>query len=174
MRELTFLGFLKVYVKELSFCNSTNLTKLINELPTNPRLREPVFLYSILSNKQSMLAQKLNNDREFEVLIKSYQKDKLIDVLSETNSHLSMGYMKVWKSFLTKKNKPQNDNHTKELILKRVIEYKNDKKISNYRIYSDLNLNQGNINAWLKNGESDKVSIEIAREILKYVKDFEI
>jgi len=159
MRELTFPGFLKEYVKELSYCNSTSLSKLSNELPTNPRLREPVILYSIFTDKQEILAQKLNNDMEFVDLISNYQKDELIEVLNETNSDLSIGYVKVWKSYLTKKNKPRNDNHTKEIILRRVLEYKGIKKISNYRIYTDLNLNHGNINAWLKNGECDKVSL---------------
>lgn len=174
MRELTFRGFLKEYVKELSFCNSTNLTKLANELSTNPRLREPVILYSIFTDKQEILAQELNNDKEFEDLINNYQKDDLIEVLNETNSHLSIGYMKVWKSYLTKKNNHQNDNHTKELILRRVLEYKSAKKISNYRIYTDLNLNHGNINAWLKNGKCEKVSLETARKVLKYTEDLKI
>lgn len=49
-----------------------------------------------------------------------------------------------------KENKSQNDNHTKEIILRRVIEYINHKKISNDRIYTDFNLNHWNINAWLK------------------------
>jgi len=167
MRELTFRGFLKEYVKELSYCNSTSLSKLSNELSTNPRLREPVILYSIFTDKQEILAQELNNDKEFEDLISNYQKDELIEVLNETNSDLSIGYMKVWKSYLTKKNKPQNDNHTKELILKRVLEYKSVKKISNYRIYTDLNLNHGNINAWLKKGDVEKVSIETAVKVVK-------
>lgn len=147
---------------------------MVNELPTNPRLREPVILYSIFTDKQEILAQELNNDKEFKDLINNYQKDELIKVLNETNSHLIIGYMKVWKSYLTKKNKPQNDNHTKELILRRVLEYKSVKKISNYRIYTDLNLNHGNINAWLKNGECEKVSLETARKVLKYAEDLKI
>lgn len=174
MRELTFRGFLREYVKELSFCNSTNLSKLANELPNNPRLREPVILYSIFTDKQEILAQELNNDKEFEDLIINYQKDDLIEELNETNGHLSIGYMKVWKSYLTKKNKPQNENHTKELILRRVLENKSVKKISNYRIYTDLNLNHGNINAWLKNGECEKVSLETAKKVLKYTEALKI
>ena len=174
MRELTFPGFLKEYVKELSFCNSTNLSKLINEFPTNPRLREPVILYSIFTDKQDKLDQELNNDKEFEDLISSYQKVDLINILSNTNNSLGIGYKKVWKSFLAKKNKPKNDYHTKELILRRVLEYKNVKKISNYRIYTDLKLNHGNINAWLKNSECDKVSLETARKILKYTEDLKV
>lgn len=173
MRELTFRGFLREYVKELSFCNSANISKLANEIPTNPRLREPVFLYSIFTDKQELLAQELDNDREYKELVNNYQKDDLITLLSESRNNLSIEYIKVWKSFLTKKNKPQNDYHTKQLILKRVIDDKKHKMISNYRIYTDLNLNHGNINAWLKNGECAKVSLETARKILKYTQDSE-
>lgn len=53
MKVLTFQGFLREYVKELLFSKSINLSKLANELPTNQRLREPAFLNSILSDKQS-------------------------------------------------------------------------------------------------------------------------
>ena len=41
--------------------------------------------------------------------------------------------------------------------------------VTNYRIYTDLRLNPGNLNAWLKHGDSDKVSLDTARKTLRYV-----
>ena len=41
--------------------------------------------------------------------------------------------------------------------------------LSNYRIYTDLKLNPGNLNAWLKHGNCDKVSLETARQTLRYM-----
>jgi hypothetical protein len=174
MRELTFVGFLKRYIKELSLNNSTNLSKLAQELSDNPRLREPLFLYVVFIDRQKTIRQELINDKEYSSFIKRYDKKILLELLNESSKELKEEYLKVWKSYLTEKNKPESDYHTKELILKNVLKLKNTKKISNYRIYTQLNLNHGNINAWLKNGECNKVSLEIARKVLRFTQDFDI
>jgi len=174
MRTLTFRGFLKEYIKELSLCRSTNLTKIVNELHRNPRLREPVILYSILFDKQSILLEKIKDDDKIIVLINKYDKDSLLNNLSNYSEDLEVEFIKVWKSYISKRNKPQNVNHTKELILNKIYENKKIKNISNYRIYKDLNLNHGNINSWLKNGECDKVSLETARKVLKYTEELKV
>lgn len=174
MRELTFVGFLKRYLKELSINNSINLSKLAKELSDNPRLREPLFLYVVFMDKQKMIMQELINDKEYIDFIKSYDKKNLVKLLNESNKELKEEYLKVWRSYLSEKNKPESDYHTKELILKNVIKIKNMKKISNYRIYTELDLNHGNINAWLKNGECNKVSLVIARKILQFTQEFNI
>lgn len=174
MRELTFKGFLREYVKELSFCHSTNLTKLTNELQRNPRLREPLILYSVFYDKQFILKEKLKDDHEYLTLISKYQKEELINQLNNNSEDLSTDFIKVWKSYLSERHKPQSINHTKELIMRKVNDYKKIKNITNYRIYTDLKLNHGNINSWLKNGECDKVSLETARRVLKYTEELKV
>ena len=58
MRELTFRGFLKQYVFSLSSLNTYGLYKLTAEAATtNPRLREPLFLYALFSDKSDVLLQ---------------------------------------------------------------------------------------------------------------------
>jgi tRNA nucleotidyltransferase/poly(A) polymerase len=174
MRELTFVGFLKRYLKGLSFNNSTNLAKLSKELLDNPRLREPLFLYVVFMDKQKMIIQELINDHEYIDFIQNYDKKNLIELLNESKKGLKEEYLKVWRSYLSEKNKPVSDYHTKELILKNILKIKKAKEISNYRIYTELDLNHGNINAWLKNGECNKVSLEIARKILRFTQGFNI
>lgn len=44
--------------------------------------------------------------------------------------------------------------------------------VSNYRIYTDLKLNPGNLNAWLKHGDSSKVSLYTARKTLQYMENY--
>ncbi len=56
-------------------------------------------------------------------------------------------------------------------MLNIVYEYKKLKNISNYRINTNLGLNHGNINAWLKNGECDKLSLETAGKVLRYFEE---
>lgn len=174
MRELTFQGFLKNYIKELSISNSLDSNKLVLEIQKNPRLKEPLYLYSIVSNRQSRLKQLLENNVDYNNLLRMLINHNLYDLLDSNKSNLGNEYMKVWKSYLSKRNKPQSINHTKGLILNKVNENKKLKNISNYRIYTDLKLNHGNINAWLKNGECDKVSLETARKVLKYVEEVKV
>lgn len=171
MRELTFQGFLKNYIKELSISNSLDFNKLVLEIQKNPRIKEPLYLYSIVSNKQTKLKQLLENNIDYNNFMQMLINHNLYDLLDSNRSKLKIEYIKVWKSYLSKRNRPQSINHTKELILNKVNEYKKLKNISNYRIYTDLKLNNGNINAWLKNGECDKVSLETARKVLKYLEE---
>ena len=47
MRELTFAGFMKKYVAELSTGHTTAIYKLVREAVTqNARLKEPLYLYA--------------------------------------------------------------------------------------------------------------------------------
>ena len=53
---------------------------------------------------------------------------------------------------------------------RRVLELQQKKKLTNYRLYTDLKLNPGNVNAWLKHNDSSKMSLDCARQIYKYAK----
>ena len=44
MRKLTFEGFLKQYVAELSEVQTASVHKLADRMAENPRLKEPLFL----------------------------------------------------------------------------------------------------------------------------------
>mgnify|MGYP007101856538 CR=1 FL=1 len=49
------------------------------------------------------------------------------------------------------------------------VQVQKEKRCSNYRIYKDLDLNPGNINSWLKDGDGTKVSFHTAERILDYL-----
>lgn len=51
MRKLTFEGFLKQYVAELSGVQTASVHKLADRMAENPRLKEPLFLYALAFNK---------------------------------------------------------------------------------------------------------------------------
>ena len=55
MRKLTFEGFLKQYVAELSGVQTASIHKLANCLSENPRLKEPLFLYALAFDKVDLL-----------------------------------------------------------------------------------------------------------------------
>ena len=54
-------------------------------------------------------------------------------------------------------------------MLVRIRKCQKEKHISNYRIYTDLHLNHGNINDYLTNGNVSKLSLATAQKILDYV-----
>lgn len=175
MRELTFKGFLTQYVRQLSKSDTNSLYKLAAEAGSdNPRLREPLLLYAMYSGKQTVLLQAAKNPElhaEYQKMVQ-YSTEETTQLLESGSSLLPAEYHKVWRSFQSQKNRGQADNHTKELMRQKVRRLQDQCGVSNYRIYTDLKLNPGNVNAWLKHGDADKVSLDTARRTLRYVEAY--
>ena len=176
MRELTFRGFLTRYVKELSKAKTNSLYKLAEEASSdNARLREPLLLFAFYSGKQTVLLQATKDQNlfaEYQEMVSLYTADLMTQMFEDNASVLPNEYHKVWRSFQSQKNRVQSDDHTKELIRLKVKRLQERCGVSNYRIYTDLNLNPGNVNAWLKHGVADKVSLDTARRTLRYVEGY--
>lgn len=176
MRELTFKGFLMQYVKQLSQQNTLNLHKLTAEANSdNPRLREPLLLYAMITAKQNLLLMEAQGSalcEHYTELISRYSAEQMTTLLDTGSPALTEAYHKVWRSYENCRNRLQADNHSKELMRKKVKRLQEQNGITNYRIYTDLKLNPGNLNAWLKNGDGNKVSLNTARMTLHYVETF--
>jgi hypothetical protein len=173
MRELTFSGFLRKYVCELSEQKTMSLYKLAKEASVNtPRLREPLFLYALFSDKTDVLLNATKDKRlhaEYSDLLNYFDKAHLLVALKEQNSRLDSGYLKVWKSYVSEKNRLSTDNQTKLLMRNKIVRLQNEKQVTNYRLYTDLELNPGNLNAYLKHGDSSKLSLDTSRKVLNYL-----
>lgn len=173
MRELTFKGFLTQYVKRLSRQGTNSLYKLAAEAGNNnPRLREPLLLYAMFAEKQDVLLMATKEAAlhdHYAGFVSQYSPEQITALLAEGSPLLAEEYHKVWRSYVSQKNRLQADNHTKELIRKKVKRLQEKTGVTNYRIYTDLKLNPGNLNAWLKHGDGDKVSLDTARMTLHYV-----
>lgn len=178
MRELTFRGFLTQYVKQLSAQETNSLYKLAAEASSNnPRLREPLFLYAVYSQKQAVLLQATKEPElrmEYHRLSSLYTAEGMTELFEQASPLLSAEYHKVWKSYQSRKNRGRADDHTKELMRQKVKRLQAKNGVTNYRIYTDLKLNPGNLNAWLKHGDGDKVSLETARMAVRYVEGFAV
>ena len=62
MRELTFRGFLTQYVKQLAAEKTNSLYKLAAEAGSNnPRLREPLLLYAVYTQKERFCFKQQRN-----------------------------------------------------------------------------------------------------------------
>ena len=62
MRKLTFEGFLKQYVAELSGVQTASIHRLADCLSENPRLKEPLFLYALAYDKVELLLRYTANN----------------------------------------------------------------------------------------------------------------
>jgi len=175
MRELTLSGFLKQYVSNLSFANTRSIYKLAAEASSkNPRLIEPLFLYTLFSGKGRVLlkaAKSPDLQQEYTSLLNKYDRQSMEVALQNDNSLLPVGYHKVYRSYLYAKNKRHNDTHTKSLMRDRIVQLQREKNISNYRIYTDLKINPGNMNSYIKHGDCSKVSLVTARRSVAYLEN---
>lgn len=173
MRQLTFQGFLETYVKQLSGAETTSIQRLVMECGNFPRLKEPLFMYALETDKLELLVHYAEKSGEYELLqwSKAYTKDKLKSAVVRRSPEVPVNFQKVWDSYQYFANKKTHENETKELMREEILKIQDQKNISNYRLYKDLNLNAGNINTWLKNGEGNKVSLQTARRILQYAKN---
>lgn len=96
----------------------------------------------------------------------------MTELFEQASPVLPFEYHKVWKCYQSRNNSALTDDHTKELMRQKVKRLQEKNGVTNYRIYTDLRLNPGNLNAWLKHGNSDKVSLETARRTLRYVEAY--
>lgn len=166
MRKLTFEGFLKQYIKALSSCNSYCLKKVEREAESNYRVVAPMVLLAKMSADEAKIGA-IKSER----LKKAFAELANVNDIEKAlkNNVLSDEFQKVYKTYLTLYKKHENENHTKTLMLAKIRKEQAKKHISNYRIYTDLKLNHGNINDFLTNGNVNKLSLETAQRILDYV-----
>jgi len=172
MRELSFVGFLKQYLPTLSGLDTFSVQKLVLAAQTNPRLREPLFLYALEAEKTPLMEQYAASDSCFSVWCQRYSKNQMRNALVQEDPALPENFHKVWRSYQSVKNRVQQDNHTKALMRAKILRLQDEKRLSTYRIYTSLKMNPGNMNAWLKHGDCGKISLESARKVLRYVQSY--
>ena len=88
MRKLTFEGFLKQYVVELSGVQTASVHKLADCMTENPRLKEPLYLYALAFDKVDLLLRYTVNRAvaaEYEQLSNRYS---LAQMLMQMDSRL--------------------------------------------------------------------------------------
>ena len=165
MRKLTFKGFLTQYVRELSTQDTLSVYRLAKEAEhENPRLREPLTLYSLFCGHAHVLRRAAKGDwLDREVL--DFMPEELMPMLEDEHSKLHENYKKVYRSYRSVASKQQTDDNTKRLLLERTRRRQAESGVSNYRLYRDLGLNPGNVNAYLKHGDVGKVSLDTARKL---------
>lgn len=171
MRELTLKVYLLSQLQELSGFNSTSLYAFSQLAHNNARLKDTLTLYLVMYTEENLRNKLL---KKFDYLNNSCEKLKGLDNNNvETylqNDSLSE-YRTIYNNFLYQRNRKEQEDRLKMMMYRRISEVKQAKCVTNYRIYKELNLNPGNVNAFLKNEDTSKVSLDTARKILTFVNE---
>ena len=164
MRKLTMLGFLSQYVRELAEADTLNVQKLYSIVQSgNYRLKEPLFLYCYYNKKADILTRYLNASdmEEFLVMVKVVESGNFTSLLPN--------YVKVFNAYEYQYNKHDNETRIKMLMVKKITRLQTEKGVSNYRVYTDLRINPGNYDSFVKGRNYSKLSLNKSREILNYL-----
>ncbi len=166
MRQLEFNGYLKWYIADISGQSSFNIHRLVKLTEKNYRLFDSLMLYCCLNNKKDIFNKYTKN--KYENLVKHISKDTFL-----SKKYNEYDFQKIWEGYQHQLKRVEYDNNIKDKIRNNTIKVMEEKGITKYRIYTDLNLNGGNINDYLTNGNVSKVSLETAKKIYYYVRDWE-
>jgi hypothetical protein len=172
MQQLTFHRYLERYVRSLSNTKTNSVHKLVKEVPENLRLKEPLFLYALCFNKMDLLLKASVNYimyPEYADLSSKYNQSEFLKLLMNDNTQLNDLYRKVYRSYVSRRDTYDNENYKRRLIHKKTRKLQEAKSVSNYRIYTDLKLNQSNVNAYLKHGDIARVNKETAYKMVEYL-----
>ena len=147
MRALTFKGYLLSQLQELSGVGGTSLYSFSKLAENNFRLKDALCLYLMMFTDKNL-------------------KNKLL----KKYDYLNDGCEKL--SGITDNNVEKYVSGKELSEYKTICEVKQQKCITNYRIYKELNLNAGNVNSFLKYGNTDKLSVETVRKVLTFINEY--
>ncbi len=171
MRKLTLKGYLLSQLQELSGFNSTSLYTFSQLAGSNARLKDTLTLYLVMYTEENLRGKLL---KKFDYLNKSCER---LRGLNNDNAEFYLQndslseYRTVYNNYLYQQNRKEQEDRLKMVMYRRISEVKQAKCVTNYRIYKELNLNPGNVNAFLKNEDTSKVSLDTARKILAFVNE---
>lgn len=173
MRELTFVGFLKQYLADLSGQKGENLSRLAKEADNgNPRLKGPLILYAYFCKEPQTAKRQFANSSlykefcDFSQRFKS--KQEVINYLNEDKPFDN--YCKVYRSYLSKRDRKSFEKNLKSDIREEILSVLNNKKVTAYTVVKekDLNLNKSNFYAFLR-GNTGCLTVSSAYNVIKYL-----
>lgn len=169
MKELTFEGFLDRYVRELSGFERIDLAQMaIAADCSQPRIKEPVVIYAAMKRSPETVRKLFRGTS----LLNDYERyffNRM--VLSEADYKLlPEGYQKVYRSYLSVKNKNQNELRIKALYRTNILEVRSNCTLTDYRICKELGINSGNFHSFMNQEKMDSLSLVKVRQVYELVK----
>ncbi len=172
MRELTLKGYLLSQLQTLSGVKSTSLYTFSHIAEKNAKLKNALCLYLVLFTEEKLLNRLVNKYSYLKAPCSKLSELNQTNIGSYLHRDDLSEYETIYKNYLYIRNKKTHDDKIKEMMFLRITETIKHKNITNYRIYTTLGLNPGNANAFLKNGDVSKVSLDTTRRILQFVNEY--
>jgi len=175
MRRPTLERWIKRQILSLAKTESFNMRKLAaSAQDENPRLAEPLLLYAYATGKTERLLSfvwKGDLRCSYEDALNAIAGRDLTDTALNRRSvdGLTREYRKFLTSYRIAYRKPESNNESKQLRWERSRTLQLQKGVSTAEIYQSLGLNAGNVNAYLKHGALDRISLQNATDIMKYL-----
>lgn len=174
MKPLSFAGFLKKYVQELSRMNTISVRKLAKAAEEeSPRLREPLLLFLFLTHAPDSAERMLLGFKKLSLQyshLKEYgSAELLLRSLEDKTAKLPENFMKAYRSYRSVRDRLKNEQHTKALMRQRILRLQAEKRVSDYCLYTALRLNAGNFSALMRQQKLDRLSLDKARQVLSYL-----
>lgn len=172
MRKLSLKSYLEKQMVTLSGLNSKSLYRFSALSENNARLKNTVVLYLMLFVKEDLKQHLLN---KYPYLRSGCEK---LDGITQDNVESFLAddtlseYRTIYENYLNTIGAHDNENRIKQMMYQRIVLLQKKKGISNYAVYKALKLNPGNANAFLKNGDVSKLSLDTVRRILGFVNQY--
>jgi hypothetical protein len=178
LKKPSFLSFLKNYLRYLGDCRSLALPTLVQLGSTDyPRVVEPLYFYAIETDQLGRLLRLSEGmwfyDDYLSLSKRFESKEELLNALDAHDASIPLRYRKIYLSYKSERDKTANDKAFAQLARIELLEQLAGKGISKYRVYTDLNLNPGNINRYLKHGDTKNISRQTVNKVLRYVREAE-
>ena len=173
MRRPDFKGWVARELSYLSGESTLNLRRLAFLAQTSaPRLRERLVLYAIATGKTERLQSFLFREdliEELDTLAQELRGKNLDDPGVFNEVQLPNRYKKALLSYKAAYQKIDTSNESKRLRWEKSIQLQKEKGVPNAQICRHLNLDAGNVSAYMKHGATEKLSLENATRIMKYL-----
>lgn len=139
---------------------------------SKPRLQERLVLYAIAAGKVERLRSFLYREdflEELAALSQMLREKNLDDPAILDEVQLPDRYEKALLSFKAAYQRIDTRNESKKLRWEKSVQLQKEKGVPNSQISHYLNLDAGNVNTYLKHGAIEKLSLDNATRIMKYL-----
>lgn len=175
MAELTFQKFLKSYMRQLSEQNTVSIIRLADEAScTNYRLREPLMLYAMVTGQSDKLLCATKDAelyKEYHSILTTYLKEQVLVILAEGTDELPKNYHKVWRSYVSVRDRDLVDQETIGLIRDKIHKLREKHEIPITEIRNAMSLKPAKYTRWMVHGDCKAVTLAEARTALNAVTD---
>ncbi|YAD76600.1 DUF6036 family nucleotidyltransferase [Bifidobacterium longum] len=173
VRRPNFEPWSRRYLLHLSGLSRFDFPRLcVMACHSEGRLREPLLLYALQSDRFPELMAMTDDSKlrgEYEHAADSLGELAPQDYALEHGYDPSTGdrYRKVLNSFYADWHRPETLARSKSIRRDACLRAKRERGVPVAPICRELGLNVGNVNAWLKNGDMSKVSLENATRLAR-------